>query len=80
MQHDFRPHVRRAAKIVGGQTKLAQRIGTVQSEISRLCTEAQSISPETAIAISRATRNQVRLQDLIPHIVKAVAAEMKIAS
>lgn len=74
--HDFRPHVRRAAELLGGQAKLAAAIGTVQSEISRLSTTAKSIPPDTAIAISKATGGKVPLSDLIPDVVTAVAQEL----
>ena len=73
---DFHFHVRRAVKIVGGQTKLAKAIGCAQSEVWRLCNTAEKLLPETALAIVRATDGEVLLGDLLPEIVDAVRAEL----
>lgn len=73
----FRPHVQRAVSLVGGQAKLASLIGRAQSEVSRLCTSAQTISPEVAVSIARVTNGQVSIRDLLPDVVEAVAAELE---
>lgn len=73
---DFHDAIRRAATIVGGQAKLARLVGCAQSEVSRLCTTAAAVSPKMAIAISRVTGGQVRISDLLPDVVEAVAEEL----
>ena len=72
----FHVHVRRAVTILGGQAKLAAAINRAQSEVSRLCSSAQSISPDVAVAISRATGGQVLIADLLPEVTEAVREEL----
>ena len=76
----FHDAVRRATKAVGGQKQLAEKVCCAQSEISRLCTTAQSIPPETAARIVDATRgtsDEVSIIDLLPaSVIDAVRDEL----
>lgn len=70
----FHEHVRRAAKMRGGQVALAKEIGISQSEISRLCTSAKSIPLRTAKAIADITQNEVKLHDLVPELMEILGS------
>jgi DNA-binding transcriptional regulator YdaS (Cro superfamily) len=73
----FHEHVKRAVGLAGNQVKLAELIGISQSEVSRLCTSAKSIPPETAVAIARVTGGQVTLRDMLPEVVAAVESDLR---
>ena len=64
----FRDHIRRAIEIAGSQRALADRIGLSQQGISYLLNEAPQVSAEIAIAIERATENQVTREMLRPDL------------
>lgn len=64
--------VRRAVEIVGGQEKLSRLTGISQSEVSRLCTSAKSISAVRAVAIDRATNGEVSVRDLLPEVAEVM--------
>lgn len=67
----FRPLVSKAVQIVGSQGALADSIGKSQQHISALCTRAEQISAEDAIAIHRATEGAVPGSALRPDLWRA---------
>jgi DNA-binding transcriptional regulator YdaS (Cro superfamily) len=64
----FRALVAEAARLVGSQTALAEKLGCSQQQISALCTRALVISAEDAIGIHRATFGQVPASALRPDL------------
>ena len=69
--------IERAIKICGTQGALAERSKLSQQYISKLLVKKTTPSTEAAIAISRATGGEVRIRDLLPDVVEAVAAELE---
>jgi DNA-binding transcriptional regulator YdaS (Cro superfamily) len=64
----FKAHVRRAIKVCGSQTRLAERAGISQQAISRLLYTAQSVTGEVAVALERATDGLVQRRELRPDL------------
>lgn len=60
--------IERAVALVGSQQKLAKAIGLSQQGVSYLLNHAPKITAETAIAIERATRGEIRRAELRPDI------------
>jgi len=65
---NFKDHVARAVLIKGSQRELAEAVGCSQQQISYLLNEADRISGEMALRISRATSGEVTLADLRPDL------------
>lgn len=68
--------IQRAIAACKTQTALADRSGLSQQYISKLLSGKKSPSVEAAIAISRATDGAVRISDIVPGVVHAVAEEL----
>ena len=69
--------IERAINICGTQGALAERSKLSQQYISKLLVKKTTPSTDAAIAISRATDGEVRIRDLLPDVVEAVAAELE---
>ena len=69
--------IERAINICGTQGALAERSKLSQQYISKLLVKKTTPSTDAAIAISRATGGEVRIRDLLPDVVEAVAAELE---
>lgn len=69
----FRSLVADAVRIVGSQTRLAELMDRSQQQVSTLCTKAERISAEDAVAIERATSGQVPRWRLRPDLWDAPA-------
>lgn len=69
---DWKNHIERAVKIAGTQEVLAEKANLSQQAISKMLSRkkwgAKSISAESAIAIERATGEQVKRHELRPDI------------
>ena len=66
MKH--RPLIKRAITIAGSQKKLAAAIGLSQQGVSYLLNGAPRVTAEIAIKIEKATRGEIRRQQLRPDI------------
>jgi DNA-binding transcriptional regulator YdaS (Cro superfamily) len=66
MKH--RPLLKRAIEALGSQKKLADAIGLSQQGVSFLLNEGKRVRAETAVAIERATKGQIRREQLRPDI------------
>lgn len=65
---DFRPHIRRAVEIVGGQAELSRRIGMSQPSVHDLCHRTKRLRADVAIRIEEATNGEVSRSDLLPDV------------
>ncbi|WP_131194051.1 YdaS family helix-turn-helix protein [Lichenihabitans psoromatis] len=63
----------------GSQAELARRCGCAQQHISKLLNGEVAISAGLAMAITRATDGRVRIADLMPDLVEAVASELGVS-
>lgn len=68
-----REHVKRAIEIMGSQQALADAIGMSQQGVSYVLHFAPRVTAEAAVAIEKATRGEVRREDLRPDIFGEVA-------
>lgn len=67
MKYNQRETIKRAIKIVGTQSKLAQLAGISQQMVSKLLNNPDfPISPKTAVAIENATDKGVNRKELKP--------------
>lgn len=64
----FREQIDRAVAILGSQTKLAREMGCSQQYISWLLNEADQISAETAMMVEKATRGEIKADELRPDL------------
>jgi len=64
----FRPFVLKAVELAGSQSSLAEKIGRSQQQVSALCTRANAISAEDALAIHWATNGEVPASSMRPDI------------
>lgn len=65
-----------AIEVVGSQAELASRCGCAQQTISKLLNKENAITPQMAIAISRATNGKISIGALYPDLVRAVTDEL----
>lgn len=66
MEH--RDLLERAIRALGSQQKLAEAIGLSQQGVSYLLNNAPRVTAEVAIAIERATKGQIRREQLRPDL------------
>lgn len=63
-----RPLIERAVSLIGSQQKLAEAIGLSQQGVSYLLKQAPRVTAEVAVAIERATKGEIRREQLRPDI------------
>lgn len=73
---DWRAAIQRAVDIVGGQLKLGRACGVGRNAVYFALNKARTPPIDLALAISRATGGQVKIAELIPSVVDAIAAEL----
>lgn len=60
--------IQKAVRLAGGQSALARAIGVTQGAVWKWLNNFQKVSPENAVAISIATRGEVKPYELRPDI------------
>ena len=74
---DWRDAIWRAVKIAGGMLELERRAKLPRGAvIFSLRKRRKNIPVEIAIAVSLATDGEVRISDIVPHVVEAVRNEL----
>ena len=61
-------YIKKSIKIVGGQSKLASKIGTVQQVIYSWLHDIYRVSPSFCLKIERVTKGAVKRHELRPDI------------
>ncbi|EDS5034007.1 helix-turn-helix domain-containing protein [Salmonella enterica subsp. enterica serovar Wandsworth] len=60
--------IQKAVRLAGGQSALARAVGVTQGAVWKWLNNLQKVSPENAVAISIATRGEVKPYELRPDI------------